>query len=75
MASDALLIGIGPAKDKGMGKGKSMPEDEGDTLGSSAKAEAGQKLASALGIEGEVDGTAICEAVKAILELESYESE
>lgn len=64
MASDAV-IGLGPMSDEGM-------ESETDGLDSEAKAEAGRKLASALGIEGEVDGKAVCEAVKEILDLESY---
>jgi hypothetical protein len=49
-----------------------MGEDDGESM---AKEEAGKALASALGMKGEVDGKAVCEAVKTILELESYDEE
>jgi hypothetical protein len=61
----AVMIGLGKPKDEG--------DDDGG-LGASAKAAAGRKLASALGVKGDVDGHAVCEAVKQIMNLE-YDEE
>lgn len=63
MAAEAV-IGLGPMSEDS--------EESEDGLDSEAKAEAGRRLASALGVKGDVDGKAVCEAVKEILDLEAY---
>lgn len=54
--------------------GKGSPKGEPDEGESMAKEEAGKELASALGVTGDVDGKAVCEAVQTIMDL-GYSSE
>lgn len=68
-AKELGAMGKGPM----MGKGKGMMADEesdGDDY-SAAKEAAGMQLAEALGIDASIiDARALCDAVKAIIELE-----
>lgn len=67
MPKDSLL-GMSMKPMKGMGD-MEMNDDE-DEGSDDVKAEAGKELASAI---KSGDGRAICEAVRAIMDLESYE--
>jgi hypothetical protein len=62
-----VMIGLGKPSRGGAG-----PEGDAMDSGDSEKEIAGSELKSALDAG---DGAAICEAVKRIMELESYESE